>query len=77
MDVKVSEERRVLEEKHGRVWTTSELQEDFTVTGFSMNMVVVKRKSDGEVGSMAFYHSPRPYLSLPRYYHSFMAHESS
>ena len=70
MDVKVSEERKVLEEKHGQVWNTQELQKDSTVTGFSMNMVVVKRKSDGEVGSMDFYHSPR-------YYHSFMAHESS
>lgn len=42
-------------------WTTAELQEDFTVMGFSMGYVVVRRKSDGVVGSLQFDHSPRVY----------------
>jgi hypothetical protein len=35
-------------------WNTQQLQEDFEVLGFSMGFVVVKRKSDGVVGSMTF-----------------------
>jgi hypothetical protein len=35
-------------------WNTQQLQEDFEVLGFSMGFVVVKRKSDGAVGSMTF-----------------------
>jgi hypothetical protein len=35
-------------------WTTQELQQEFEVLGFSMGFVVVKRKSDGAVGSMTF-----------------------
>ena len=49
-------------------WTTQELQEEFEVVGFSMGYVAVKRKSDGQLGSMGFDHSPRVY-------HSFKEHK--
>lgn len=42
-------------------WTTSQLQAEFEVQGFSMGFVVVKRKSDGQIGSMQFTGSPRWY----------------
>ena len=36
MDIKVEEvaKRKELEDKYGQVWNTTELQEDFTVSGF-------------------------------------------
>jgi len=36
-------------------WTTRELQEEFKVLGFAMGYCVVKRKSDGQVGSLTFH----------------------
>jgi hypothetical protein len=45
-------------------WSTSELQADFDVVGFSAGMVVVVRKSDGVRGSMRFDHSPRIYYGF-------------
>jgi hypothetical protein len=56
--------RKELEEKYGQVWNTSELREEFEVTGFCYGMVVVKRKSDGVVGSLDFTHLPRLYYSF-------------
>lgn len=53
--------RDVLEAEYGQVWDTQELAKDFEVTGFMAPFVVVKRKSDGVVGSMLFRHSPRYY----------------
>ena len=35
-------------------WTTSELQEDFEVRGFALGLCVVRRKSDGVLGSVTF-----------------------
>jgi len=58
--------RQELESKYGQVWNTDELRRDFEVTGFCYGMVVVKRKSDGVVGSLDFTH-------LPRFYYSFVA----
>lgn len=55
--------REALEAEHGRVWTIAELREEFTVTGFAAPFVVVKRKSDGQVGSMEFTHMPRFYFN--------------
>ena len=43
---------------------TEELQRDFDVVGFSAPFVVVRRKSDGALGSMQFDHSPRVYYSF-------------
>ena|SRR5216684_9243342 len=47
----------------GQTWTTAELQRDFEVTGFMAPIVVVKRRSDGKVGSLEFTYSPRVYFA--------------
>lgn len=46
----------------GQTWTTQQLTEDFEVRGFLAPFVVVKRKSDGAVGSLQFQHMPRIYF---------------
>lgn len=48
----------------GETWTTEELQRDFTVEGFSAPFVVVRRKSDGQRGTLEFRHQPRVYFSF-------------
>ena len=53
-----------LESKHGQVWDTSQLQDDFQVLGFMAPFVVVKRRSDGVRGSLMFQNSPRFYYSF-------------
>jgi len=58
------DERLRLEERHGQVWDTGELQRDFKVFGFSAPFVVVHRKSDGIRGSLVFQHDPRFYFSF-------------
>ncbi len=55
--------RNSLEEKHGRVWSTEEMQQEFNVIGFIAPLVVVTRKSDGAKGSLEFSHSPRFYFN--------------
>lgn len=57
-------ERAEMEAKHGQVWNTEELQRDFEVEGFMAPFVVVRRKSDGQRGSLLFQH-------MPRYYYEF------
>jgi hypothetical protein len=56
--------REHLETKHGQVWDTSELQQEFDVLGFMAPFVVVCRKRDGLKGSMMFQHSPRFYFGF-------------
>ena len=56
--------REALEAQYGKVWNTSEMSEDFEVTGFLAPFVVVRRKSDGKKGSLTFQHSPRFYFSF-------------
>jgi hypothetical protein len=56
--------REYLEAKHGQVWDTSELGRDFEVTGFMAPIVVVRRKSDSQKGSLCFQHNPRFYFSF-------------
>lgn len=56
--------REYLEQQHGQVWDTTELQQDFSVLGFMAPFVVVARKSDGVKGSLVFQHSPRLYHSF-------------
>ena len=56
--------RKHLEQTHGQIWDTSELQQDFSVEGFLAPFVVVRRKSDGKRGSLLFQHSPRLYHSF-------------
>jgi hypothetical protein len=58
--------RDVLEAEYGQVWDTQQLNEAFEVTGFMAPFVVVKRKSDGVVGSLLFRHSPRYYFSFSK-----------
>ena len=56
--------REYLEHKHGQIWSTSELQDDFTVLGFASPLVIVSRKSDGVRGSLYFQNDPRFYFSF-------------
>jgi hypothetical protein len=56
--------REYLEAKHGQVWDTAELGRDFIVIGFAAPLVVVKRKSDGQKGSLMFQASPRFYFGF-------------
>jgi hypothetical protein len=44
--------REYLQAQHGHVWTTSELSDDFEVLGFRAPIVVVRRKTDGQKGSL-------------------------
>jgi hypothetical protein len=48
----------------GQRWTTEELQPDFEVIGFAAPFVVVRRRSDGQVGTLEFTHSPRVYFGF-------------
>ena len=60
--------REALEAKHGQVWDTDQMMEEFQVIGFMAPICVVMRRSDGVKGSVEFQHSPR-------YYFSFQPHE--
>jgi hypothetical protein len=51
----------------GQTWDTDTLQRDFTVEGFMAPFVVVRRKSDGQRGSLKFRHSPRVYFDFEPY----------
>ncbi|MEM4250939.1 MAG: hypothetical protein QW828_03820 [Candidatus Bathyarchaeia archaeon] len=57
-------ERLELEKEYGQVWDTQELTRDFDVTGFMAPFVVVRRRSDGVVGSLMFQGSPRYYYGF-------------
>ena len=57
-------ERASLESKHGQVWDTQELQQDFIVKSFLAPFILVKRKSDGVEGTLMFQHSPRYYFAF-------------
>lgn len=54
--------RKQAERKGEQTWTTEEMTRDFEVRGFMAPYVVVKRRSDGVVGSLEFTHSPRVYF---------------
>jgi hypothetical protein len=45
-------------------WNTKELQEDFIVVGFAMGLCAVRRRSDGQLGSLQFDHNPRRYYDF-------------
>lgn len=55
--------REHLVAQYGQVWTTQELSNEFEVIGFMAPLVVVRRKSDGQKGSLEFQHSPRLYFN--------------
>lgn len=61
--------RNDLQKKFGQVWDTAQLQEDFEVSGFGSGLCVVRRKSDGALGSLEFTH-------MPRFYYNFILHEA-
>jgi hypothetical protein len=56
--------REAMEAQHGQVWNTQELGRDFDVLGFMAPVVVVRRKADGQKGSLLFQHSPRLYFGF-------------
>lgn len=60
--------RAALEAKHGKVWDTDALADEFQVIGFMAPICVVMRRSDGVKGSLEFQHAPR-------YYFGFQPHE--
>lgn len=49
------------DKKERTEWTTEQLQEDFDVIGFGYGYCAVRRKSDGQKGSLDFGGSPRIY----------------
>lgn len=58
--------RAELEARYGTVWDTEELKRDFEVLGFSAPCVVVRWKSNGEIGTLMFQHSPRFYFQFEK-----------
>lgn len=54
--------RLVKEYGEDNVWDTNQLSEHFEVLGFMAPFCVVKRKKDGQKGSVMFQHSPRLYF---------------
>jgi hypothetical protein len=59
--------REALEAEHGQIWDTQKLGQDFTVEGFLAPYVIVRRKADGQRGSLMFQHDPRFYFSFEPY----------
>lgn len=57
--------RAELEAEFGQVWTTPELA-DFIITAIIPPLLVVRRKSDGIVGTLAVQEEPRPYFDFRR-----------
>jgi hypothetical protein len=60
--------REALEQQFGQVWDTQQLAEEFEVIGFLAPLVVVRRKVDGQKGSLEF-------QNRPRYFFSFVPHQ--
>ena len=56
--------RVALEAQHGQVWNTEELSRDFEAIAFLAPFIVVRRKADGQKGSMEFQHDPRFYFGF-------------
>jgi hypothetical protein len=52
-------DRTALEQQYGQVWSVDELRAEFEVLGCMAPFVVVKRRSDGKMGSLEFQGSPR------------------
>ena len=55
--------RAALEQSCGQVWDTTQLQQEFAVTGFLAPYVVVRRRDNFEVGTLEFQHQPRFYFN--------------
>jgi hypothetical protein len=50
--------------KHGQVWDTDQVRNEFEVIGFLAPLVVVRRRADGMKGSLMFQHNPRFYFGF-------------
>ena len=48
----------------GQRWSTAGMQAEFDVIGFAAPFVVVRRRSDGQLGTLEFVHSPRVYFGF-------------
>lgn len=59
-----SRDRTALEAAYGDVWSGDQLREHFEVLGFGAPLCIVKRKSDGQKGSLMFQHRPRFYFQF-------------
>ena len=56
--------REELEAIYGKVWTTGEVQQEFTIKGFFAPYCAAIRKSDSKRGTLTFQHSPRFYFDF-------------
>ena len=59
-------QRSIVECRYGQVWSASELANEFEVVGFAAPFVVVKRKTDNQLGSLLFQHHPRYYFAFQK-----------
>ena len=59
-------QRSIVECRYGQVWSASELANEFAVVGFAAPFVVVKRKTDNQLGSLLFQHHPRYYFAFQK-----------
>ena len=57
-------DRATLEARHGQVWDCEQLRQDFELLEFLAPYVVVRRKTDGTLGSLEFQHQPRFYFNF-------------
>ena len=55
-------EREGLEKRYGKVWDTPELIKEFEVIGFLAPYASVRKRSNGEKGTVLFQHHPRYYF---------------
>lgn len=60
--IETGQPRQDLASNQGESWDTGRLQQDFEVIGFAAPFVVVRRRADGEKGTLEFTHSPRVYF---------------
>ncbi len=56
--------RELPEMEHGQVWDTGQMTKDFNVVSFAAPFIVVRRKSDGQSGTLMFRHRPRLYFAF-------------
>lgn len=54
----------VPESYDGPLWDTAEMQEDFEPLGFAAPFIIVRRREDGQKGTLTFTHMPRVYFDF-------------
>jgi hypothetical protein len=57
-------EAGIPESYEGPVWTTDEMTKEFEAIGFMAPYIVVRRRSDGQKGTLTFTHRPRFYFDF-------------